>query len=114
MHKFDKAHAHHKQSISLSLTAVCADVINAPSNWAALPGVPLGRIYKASLVKQHQGLHIKAKYHKKMLQEAERHKEDRQMAFKLVCKTWQQAAGNTLHAECFTLLKHDVSVYSCV
>jgi hypothetical protein len=68
-------------------------VINAPNIWAALPGVLLGRIYNASLVKQHQGLHIKAKYHKKMLQEAQRHKEDRQIAFKLVCKAWQQAAG---------------------
>ncbi len=93
MHKLDIAHAHHKKSISLTLTAVCADMINAPSNWAALPGVLLGRIYKASLVRQLQGLHIKAKYHKKMLQEAQRHKEDRQVAFKLVCKAWQQAAG---------------------
>ena len=79
--------------MSLSLTAACADVIDAPSSWAALPGVLLGRIYKASLVKQHQGLHIKAKYHKKMLQEAQQHKGERQVAFKLVCKAWQHAAG---------------------
>ncbi|KAL0042096.1 hypothetical protein WJX77_002947 [Trebouxia sp. C0004] len=71
-----------------------ADIINAPSSWAALPGVLLGRIYIASLVKQHQGLHIKAKYHKKMLQEAQRHKADRQIAFKLVCKAWHQAADS--------------------
>ncbi len=70
--------------------------MNAPSSWEALPGVLLVRIYKASLVKQHQGLHIKAKYHMKMLQEAQRHKEDRQVAFKQVCKGWQQAAGEYL------------------
>lgn len=41
-------------------------------------------------------IHIKAKYHMKMLQEAQRHKEDRQVAFKQVCKGWQQAAGEYL------------------